>query len=74
MTMGKISRRDWMVGAVTAAAAGALPLAGFVQSGEPRPATGQQAPAEQKLNPGSGRARWMQSGQAAYTEQITSLR
>ena len=49
-----------MVGAVSAAAAGALPLAGFGQSGEPQPATGQQAPAEQKLYMGSGRARWMQ--------------
>ena len=59
MKSQKISRRELMVGAASAVAAGALPLGALAQADEAQDAGGQSAP-EQKPNLGSGRAAWMQ--------------
>jgi hypothetical protein len=59
MSMKKISRRDWILGAAQVAAAAALPARGSMAEGlqEPQP---MQAGAAQ-VNGGSGRAAWMQN-------------
>ncbi|MGH9343265.1 MAG: alpha-L-fucosidase [Terriglobia bacterium] len=57
MSLGKITRRELVVGAASAAAAAALPFEALAQAGD-----GQAAgAAAQKPDLGSGRANWMQS-------------
>jgi len=64
MSSRKISRRDWMIGTASAMAASALPLGALAPAAAGQTAAGGSATApgatEQKPNPGSGRARWMQ--------------
>ncbi|MGH9607841.1 MAG: hypothetical protein ACRD3N_19305 [Terracidiphilus sp.] len=59
MRPGKITRRELMAGAATAAVAAALPVQGLGRTVDGQ-AAGGTASAEQKQNMGSGRAAWMQ--------------
>lgn len=63
MQAGKMSRRDWMVGAAGAALAAGLPMRGVTAAWAQ-----QQSPAEtnQQPNVGAGRAAWMQNPRYAW--------
>jgi len=62
MGTGKMSRRDWLVGAAGAALAAGLPVRGAgAGAQEPSP-----PPAAQQPNAGSGRAAWMQNPRYAW--------
>ena len=63
MGTGKMSRRDWIMGAAGVGLAAGLPLRGVTASAEQ-----EQSPAAtaQQPNQGSGRAAWMQNPRYAW--------
>lgn len=66
MDQGKMSRRDWILGASGAALAAGLPLRGMTAAGAREAPLATAEPSGVSANQGAGRAAWMQNPRYAW--------